>query len=267
MFDSFHNKSDGEMNITGDENIFDNLENSELKKNSFKMFEAILKNVEPNSIIAKDLPRLAKKISIENFKIDETLVTSITSQVLQNLSTFLNSDKCVEPEKFEEFFSSVTPEFQSLFQFLTTYYGEKSKELIILRCITQKSLAHPIIYVKKILGNEGVKFRDENWRIEIKRENEYITVTHLRKEQVDSSFSDLDSFHHKTLYTFNWKIIIFLQEKEETLIVEKCRVEFVSLNDFDSKVATKEDGSVEDLTTLFKNAFETVGGEFIFEKE
>jgi hypothetical protein len=189
---------------------------------------------------------------------------SSTSQILQNLSNFLNSDKKVEPEKFEEMFSNVTSDFQSLFHFLTTYYGEKSKELIILRCITQKTLAHPMIYIKTILGNVGIRFRDESWKIEIKRDSGYITVTHFRKEQVDSLVLDRDSNHHKPLYTFNWNIVIFLKEIDESLIIEKSRVEFVSLNDFDVKVATKDD-SIDVLNLLFKNAFKTIGRDFIFE--
>jgi hypothetical protein len=268
MFTSTYCESDNDMNIFFDENLFETQENQDLKKKCFQLLENILKTVEPDTIIAKDLPRLGKNITIENYTTNEEILTSTSSQVLQNLSTFLNSDKRVEPEKLQELFFDVTSQFQSLFKFLTTYYGENSKELIILRCLTQKSLAQPMIYLKKLLGNADVMFRDGKWKIEIKRENGYITVTHLRKEQIDSSVPESnDSIHYKTLYTFNWKLVFFLKETEETLIIEKCRVQFVSLNDYDSKVATKEDPPLEVLKLLFKAAFKTVEKDIFFEKE
>jgi hypothetical protein len=268
MFTSPHSESDADVNIYFDENLFETQEIQDLKKNCFKMLAKTLHTVEPDTIIAKDLPRLGKNITIENFKPNEEILTSTAAQVLQNLSTFLNSDKQVEPEKLEELFSDVTAQFQSLFKFLTSYYGENSKELILLRCVTQKSLAQPMIYLKKVLGTAEVMFRDGKWKIEIKRENGYITVTHLRKEQIDSQIPESkDSIHNKTLYTFNWKLVIFIKEMKETLIIEKCRIQFVSLNDYDTKVASKDDNSPEVLNLMFKAAFKTVEGDLYFENE
>ena len=274
MFDSFDSsplpisKSERDDKTDGLFELFQNQEIDELKKNCFSIFKKILLRVEPDIIISKDLPRLANNITIQNSKEHENIIKS-AHKILYNLSEFLNSDKLIEPEKFEEMLIDLKSEHQHLHNFLLEYYGKDSKEMLILRSITQKALAQPMIYVKKLLNTVGISFGDKKWKIDIKRENEYIQVIHTRKEKIDSKIPESDeSIHYKILFTFSWKIIIFIKEtKEGELKFDKARFEFVSLDDFDETIVGENELKENDLIEIFKKAFATISDDFDLNQE
>ena len=262
MFNGFTSTSSESerLNCFQDEssNLFSGDEILGMRKNCLQNFKNILHKVEPDQIIAKDLPRL--NISIENLKINED-ITNRSAQVLFNLTKFLDTKKELEAKEFQNLFKEHKSDHKDLFKFLIDYYGENSKELLILRCITQKALAQPIIYFKKLLSTVNIPFRDKKWNIEIKREpnDELISVTHIRREKVESNIPEDDqSVHYKTLYTFCWKVIIFMKETENELILDSAKCEFISLDDFNHEIQSEFDMNEETLIKIFNAAFNTI---------
>eukprot|EP01080_Neovahlkampfia_damariscottae_P011585 gene11585-4829_t len=244
------------------EYLFQSEEMKATKNNCFSIFKRILLQVAPDNIIAKDLPRLVNNITIENSK-DQEEITKQSHKVLYNLSKFLNSEKLTEPKKFQEIVGGLKSEYKHLFEFMLDFYGEDSKELLILRSITQKCLAQPMIYLKKLLYSAGISFRDRKWLIDIKRQNDQIVVTHTRTEKVDSKIPESEtSIHYKSFFTFTWKMCIFIKESKDTLSFDKARFEFVSLDNYDATVADETDFKEPVLKELFLDAFDTMSTDF-----
>eukprot|EP01080_Neovahlkampfia_damariscottae_P011584 gene11584-4828_t len=227
-----------------------------MRKTCLSTFKNILNKVEPDTIIAKDLPRL--RINIENSQSYQDIKNK-SAEVMYNLSKFLRTKIELEPKEYHELYKEHKTDHKDLFNFLVQYYGTESKELLILRCLTQKALAQPMIYFKKILSTVNIPFRDKKWSVEIKRENEFITVTHLRTEKVESEIPEENgSFQFKPLYTFSWKVIIFIKETEDQLFLDSSRFEFVSIDDYDHEISTDCDLKEESLNKIFISAFSTI---------
>eukprot|EP01080_Neovahlkampfia_damariscottae_P011070 gene11070-3776_t len=205
-----------------------------------------------NSIIAKDLPRLKEKISIENVKKAEK-ITDSTCQFLFNLSYFLNTKSMEDAEDFERIYKDVKPEYESLFQFLLTHYGKTSKELLVLNCITQKTLAHPTLYFKELFQMIGISYLDQAWNIEIqKQEKNIVTVCHKRTERiyVKKSNKKIDFCH------FRWQMKIYMKEQNDNLTIFKVEFKFIGIENFDKKIESKF--TEEKLIKILKAGFATL---------
>jgi len=237
---------------------FDHHEIQQIKEENFNLFVENLKNLKINSIIAKDLPRLKDNITIENSKKEEKISNS-TADFLFNLSRFLKTKSTEDVEKFEESYKQVKPEYESLLQFLLDYYGETSKELFILSLITQKTLAQPIIYFKRIFKLLDVNFLDKEWKIEIKNQDEkFITISHQRTERiwVKKSNGRID------LCNFKWEMNIEIKQTKDDLALYKAEFKFVSIENFDENVET--DLTEEKLTKIMKVGFSTLESNIYF---
>lgn len=218
-----------------------------LDQNIFKDIHEIISIKGIPSIVAKDLPRLANKLTVLIQEKEEY------SQIPQILTFLFDLSKLLkitlDKENFiQEFQKKVSPHHHITLQdFLQEKFGNFDSACKILNSCTQATLAPPVTCLKILFVEKKLDFKDGNWNIEVSKKDDGYMVKHKRFEK-GGKYDPLtgcrnDMFNLKwnfeVIFDKNFKLdrvrmqieeIIILNEKESKMIESTIQKIFTKLN-------------------------------------
>jgi hypothetical protein len=245
--------------------VFKLEKSSKTQKDINEMATIIQKSLEKPGfpqVIGKDLPRLVSKVQTKSEKME--CITSPVVQLLYDLSILLLPTENVQnPKNLQESFDAEVKatDYETLNTFLVNHFGADNFVILCLKAMTQATLARPIIILKQLFMEQSFEFKDDDWKIEVTKDDTYVHVIHKRSERVDVQ---PDSPEFEVFFRFSWKL--FISYKSDTMQLARLKIEFGDWKYYEKvRRGTNKNGPTEpQVKELLACVFDFVKEEIIY---